>query len=153
MNRVEFDRRPTNVVMVTHRIPVPNRCDDVQRSLGRDIHSVFPSGIEVVVDDAGFGNSLLVLVRQDNVGITAAVHVACFQVFCLHDFDGKDIGSRLADLLELRRGILRDDIGASIHVDLMLESVQLGECILDVVQLDQRLSYPLSDLTTGSNIF
>ncbi len=123
MNGIQLDRRSANVIVITHCIPIPDRSNDIQRALCGDIDSIFPPRVEVVVDNARLCNPLLVLVSQDHVRIAATIHVAGFQVFCLHHFDCEDICSGFADFLELRWGVLCDYFGTCIDVDFALEPI------------------------------
>lgn len=141
MNGVKFDGCSTNIIMITHCVPIPDCSNDIQGTLSGDVHRILPTGIKVIINDAGLCNSLLVFIGQDHVRVTSTIHIASLQIFGLHNFDSKDVGGGLANLFELWRSILCNDIRTSVDVDFTFKSVKLRQCILDVVQFDQGLSF------------
>ena len=142
MDRIKLDRGPSDIVMIANCIPIPSSSDDVERALCGDVNGIFPSWIQVIVDNACFRDPLLMLVRQDDIGIAASVHVAGFEIFRLHNLDREHIRGRPAHLQSLRGRMLRDNFCATIDIDFPFKFVQLRKCILDVVQFDQRLIIP-----------
>lgn len=76
--------------MITKRIPIPYRGDDVQRTLCADVDCLIPSRIKVAIHDPCLCKTLLVLIAQNHVWVTESVHVTGFQVFSFDDLDGED---------------------------------------------------------------
>lgn len=137
MSRIKLQCRAPNIIMIANGVPVPNSCDDVERTGCHDIHCVVPSGIEVVVDYARFGYTLLVLIGEYDVGVTKPVHVASFQIFRLDDFDREHVTCGALGSFGDGWGMLREDFGAAININILLQLVELLDRIFDVVELDK----------------
>ena len=133
MNRVQFNRGSTNIIMVPHRIPIPNGCDDIKWSLGGDVDGIVPSRVEIIIDDSRFRNTFLIFIRQNNVRIASSIHITRLQVFGLHNFNCEDIGRGLADLLELGSAMLRNHLRTPVNIDFMFQPIELCEGIFNIV--------------------
>lgn len=124
--------------MVTERVPVPDRGDDVEGSVGSDIYRLVPPWVEIGIDDARLCKPFLIFIAEYDIWITETVDVAGLQIFRFDDLDGKDIVV-VTEALLWRWCMLADDFGTCIDIDFLFELVQLQHCVFNVIQLDQRL--------------
>ena len=125
--------------MVTHRVPIPDGGDDVERPLSCDIHRFIPPRVQVAINDPRLCQPLLILIAQYHVWITEPIHVASFEIFCLDNFDREDICAHFS--LPLCHGwrMSLNYLGAAIRIDLFLKAVKLRGGKVHIIQLDERL--------------
>ena len=125
--------------MVTHGVPVPDCSDDVQWTLGRNIHGLIPPWIQVAVNDPRLCQAFLILVTKHDVGVAVTANIASLEIFCLDYLDSKDVVIDLLLALSDRWCMALNDSSARIHIDLVLQFVKLRSCKVDIVQLYERL--------------
>lgn len=82
----------------------------------------------------------MILVAQDDIGITRTVHVTSLQVFCFDYFDGEYVIVSLLLALGYWGSVPLDDGGACVYVSLLFQPVELKGRKVNVVELDEGLA-------------
>ena len=144
MRWVQLKRSPTNTVVVTHRIPVPDRSDGVQWALGRDIDRFIPPWVQVAIYNPRLGQAFLIFVTKNDVGIAVTTNIASLKIFCLDNFYCEDVIIDLLLALSDGRCMALNDSGARIYIDLVLQFVKLGSSKVNIVELYEGLEPNIS---------
>ena len=150
MRWVQLKRSSTNTVVVSHRVPVPDRSDDVQWALGRNIHRFIPPRVQVAIYNPRLGQAFLIFITKNDVGIAVTTDITSLEIFCLDNFDCKDVIIDLLLALRNRRCMALNDSGARIYIDLVLQFIKLGSSKVNIVELYEGLEPRISTVRSDA---